>query len=68
MHLVVGRIAELEEVLSQPGFDLATAERRVSELTGTSSRRALETAVLHRNNVAHRRDEGPARARARGAR
>ena len=51
--LVVRRIAELDEVLAQPGFDLSGAERRVSELSGRgTSRRALETAVLHRNNVA----------------
>ena len=51
--LVVRRIAELDEVLAQPGFDLREAERRVSALSGGgASRRALETAVLHRNNVA----------------
>lgn len=47
------RIDELDEVLSAPGFDLERAERRVSELSRTGgSRRAFETAVLHRNNVA----------------
>ncbi len=51
--MVVRRIDELDEVLSAPGFDLASAERRVSELSRTGgSRRAFETAVLHRNNVA----------------
>lgn len=47
------RIAELDAVLAQPEFDLDEAERRVSELTETgASKRALRTAVLHRNNVA----------------
>lgn len=51
--MVVQRIDELDEVLAGPGFDLTAAERRVSELTRAGgSRRALETAVLHRNNVA----------------
>ncbi|MFK7992367.1 MAG: hypothetical protein AB8I08_40475 [Sandaracinaceae bacterium] len=53
INLVVQRIDELDEVLEGPGFDLTSAERRVSELSRSGgSRRALETAVLHRNNVA----------------
>ena len=49
----VGRIAELDEVLAQPGFDLAAADQRVDQLVGANaSRRALKTAVLHRDNVA----------------
>ncbi|MCZ7683767.1 MAG: hypothetical protein M5U28_35375 [Sandaracinaceae bacterium] len=46
------RIDELDAVLAQPGFDLAEAERRVGELTGSGSSTALRTAVLHQGNVA----------------
>lgn len=45
------RIDELDSVLAQPGFDLAQAERRVTELADSGSPTALRTAVLHRNNV-----------------
>lgn len=48
----LNRIAELDGVLAQPGFDLGEADARMSALTASGSRRALETAVLHRNNVA----------------
>jgi len=48
------RIAELDGVLEQPGFDRDEAEAHVRELTRDgASRRALKTAVLHRDNVAH---------------
>ncbi|MGE0787988.1 MAG: hypothetical protein AB7S26_20100 [Sandaracinaceae bacterium] len=47
------RIAELDGVLAQPGFDRDEAERRVVQLTESrGSKRALRSAVLHRNNVA----------------
>ncbi|MCB9592957.1 MAG: hypothetical protein H6719_09520 [Sandaracinaceae bacterium] len=46
------RIAELDEVLEQPGFDRREAEERVARLSDTgASKRALRTAVLHRDNV-----------------
>jgi hypothetical protein len=49
----VARIAELDQVLAQPGFDAAAAEARVNALVAqNASRRALKTAVLHRDNVA----------------
>lgn len=46
------RIDELDSVLGQPGFDLAEAERRVTQLGDHGSATALRTAVLHRDNVA----------------
>jgi len=47
------RIGELEAVLEEPGFDRARAEERVVELSaGQASKRALKTAVLHRDSVA----------------
>ena len=47
------RIAELDGVLAQPGFDLGAAEVRIGELTRAGAgKRALQTAVLHRDNVA----------------
>lgn len=47
------RIAELDDVLAQPSLDIHAAEARVSELTQAgASRRAIRTAVLHRDNVA----------------
>ncbi len=53
VRATLSRVAELDAVLAQPGFDLIAAERRVSELTESgASKRALQTAVLHRNNVA----------------
>lgn len=45
------RIAELDAVLAQPGFDLAEAERRVTRLEEHASPTAVRTAVLHRDNV-----------------
>ena len=53
METALTRIAELDEVLARPGFERDAAERRVSELAGRGSKRAIETAVLHRNNVTH---------------
>lgn len=50
---VTARITELDEVLAQPGFDRTEAEARVDRLMTThGSRRALKTAILHRDNVA----------------
>lgn len=46
------RIAELDAVLEQPGFDRRDAEERVRRLSAAgASKRALKTAVLHRDNV-----------------
>lgn len=52
VRLAASRIAELDEVLAQPGFDRAEADRRVGALTVEGSPRALRTAVLHRDSVA----------------
>ncbi len=47
------RIAELDAVLDEPGFDRQEAEQRVRELSANgASKRALKTAVLHRDSVA----------------
>lgn len=47
------RIAELDGVLAQPGFDRGAAEARVATLLeANASRRAIKTAILHRDNVA----------------
>ncbi|MBX3275988.1 MAG: hypothetical protein KF729_37395 [Sandaracinaceae bacterium] len=48
----LSRTAELDAVLEQPGFDRREAEARVVGLSaGGASKRALRTAVLHRDNV-----------------
>lgn len=52
LRQAVQRIDELDQVLAQPGFDLAQAERRITTLSETGSPRAVRTAVLHRDNVA----------------
>lgn len=52
LRQLADRIAELDAVLAQPGFDLAAAERRVTQLESEGSPTALRTAVLHRDNVA----------------
>ncbi|MBX3249066.1 MAG: hypothetical protein KF901_17945 [Myxococcales bacterium] len=46
------RLSELDVVLAQPGFDLDEADARVAELAQGGHRRALRSAVLHRDNVA----------------
>ncbi|MCC6874697.1 MAG: hypothetical protein IT378_10370 [Sandaracinaceae bacterium] len=51
VRAATAKIAELEAVLAQPGFDLAQAEERVAALVARGNPRALRTAVLHRDNV-----------------